>query len=222
MTDREKYIKELEETIAKFMAPLKGIPFPIVIQVLSGHKVLPFDETSRDDRSLLSKMERAAATAGKNAFNKGILAKRPNEAGNYIEPFVIDALQEVGLKADTPLTNKGTKKATGYPDIQITDPAGRVSYLECKTYNLKSRDTTFRSFYLSPSKEDFKVTKDGRHFMMSFQLEQASRSGRSVFVPVHWGIYDLSHLKVAVKHEFNASNRDLYQEGKLLAEGDIR
>ncbi len=41
------------------------------------------------------------------------------------------------------------------------------------------------------------------------------------FVPIAWEIYTLDKLLVQVKHEFNASNRDLYRPEALIAEGKI-
>lgn len=219
-----KYTKELEDTLAKFMQPVKDIPFTIAIKVLSGFDVLGFDKSSGKDIELLELLKKAANTAGKRAYETGIFTTRPNEAGNRIEPFVKKALSEVGLKADTPLARSGARKATGYPDIEILDRYGRTIYLECKTYNIKNIDTTQRAFYFSPS-ENFKVTKDALHLMLSFQLEKESRGGQTAFVPVHWRLYSLESLTVDMKHEFNQNNRKMYgSESKpetLLAESSI-
>ena len=90
--------------------------------------------------------------------------------------------------------------------------------MDCKIYSGKTKGQTFRSFYLSPS-SDPKITEDAFHMLMSFELATERRSGTTVRVPVHWGIYELARLKLHVKFEFNASNSELYTEESLLLSG---
>lgn len=217
MIGKDEYIRELEKTIGKFLTPLKGIPFPIAIKALTGFEVIPFDATQTENKKLLESMSKVAQIAGMRASIKGIFANRPNEAGNHIEPFVLGALNEAGLKADTPVAKSGRKQTVGYPDIQIEDEYGRTVYLECKTFSSKMKGTTFRSFYFSPSKNP-KITKNAFHLLMSFEL---LLDARGAFIPVSWQIYTLDELLIQVKHEFNASNKDLYTEKALLASGKI-
>lgn len=221
MRKKGEYIRQLEEVISKFMSPLDDIPFPVAIKAISGHEVVAFHGREARDRELLEKLSRAAELAGNAAYGEGIEARRPNEVGNYIEPYVKTGLNEVGLTAETPVTILGKRQSTGYPDIEITDNFDRTTYLECKTYNLENIDTTQRAFYFSPSKKACKITKDARHLVLSFQIETASREGRRVYTPVHWRVYDTFTMHVQVKHEFNASNRQIYREDSLLAEGEI-
>jgi len=220
MNDREEYIRQLEAIISKFLEPLRGIPYPIAIKALTECEVLHFDLSNEDNKELLELLESAAQRAGEEAYKQGISTKRPNEAGNHIEPFVISALNKVGLKADKPLTKSGKKKVAGYPDIEIIDKHGRVIYLDCKTYSAETKNQSFRTFYFSPS-EDPKITKNAFHMLLSFELTKEERDGKTVFVPISWQLYTLEKLEVQVKHEFNASNRDLYKEEFLLACGEI-
>jgi len=219
---KDDYVKQLEDTITKFMAPLQGIPFPIAIKAISGHEVIPFDRGNKQDLGLLEKLCQAADIAGKQAFQDGIFRKRPNEVGNDIEPYVKEALRAIGLQADTPLTQKQRRQATGYPDIEVIDSNGRITYLECKTYNLAMLGTTFRAFYFSPSSKSCKITADARHLVMSFQIEVVQRKGQQAYIPVHWRIYSTDSMVVQVKHEFNANNRQMYRQEALLAEGSIK
>jgi len=216
--------KNLEDTLKDLLQPMEDIPFAVAIAVISGHKVLNLDMSLSKDAELLELLAKAASIAGERARKEGIFADRPNEAGNVIEKFVKAALNEVGLKADTPFAANGKRKATGYPDIEIRDKYNRTIYLECKTYNKANLDTTQRAFYFSPS-ENFKVTKDALHLMLSYELEKVRRKGRVAFVPVHWRLYSLENLTVNVKHEFNQNNRKLYgsqsAQESLLAEDDI-
>lgn len=225
MNNQEDYIKQLEQAIGRFLEPMKGIPFPVVIKALTGCNVLVFDQSLEQNKKLLEQLSKAAQIGGEKAFQEGIFTARPNEAGNHIEPFVIKGLKHVGLKAGKPISKRGKRKSAGYPDIQpdiqIEEQTGRIVYLDCKTYNTKTKDQTFRTFYFSPS-EDPKITKDAFHLLMSFELDTAERKGKRAFIPISWQIYTLDKLLIQVKHEFNASNRELYTKDALLAEGRIR
>jgi len=57
---------------------------------------------------------------------------------------------------------------------------------------------------------------------MSFELDIVKRKNKNAFVPISWQLYTLDKLLIQIKHEFNASNRDLYTKEALLAEGKIK
>jgi len=173
--EQENYINELEKTISQFLNPLKNIPFKIVLKAISGFSVLPFDKNDPKDKQLLKDLISAAKIATKNANEQGIFTSRQNEVGNHIEPFMIDALNQIeGLYAARPETKAKKKQAVGYPDIYLKDKDGRPNYIECKTYNEKNYQTTQRSFYFSPADKpsDLKVIYDARHFIISFKIEK--------------------------------------------------
>uniref|UniRef100_A0A7V3ZXI1 Uncharacterized protein n=1 Tax=candidate division WOR-3 bacterium TaxID=2052148 RepID=A0A7V3ZXI1_UNCW3 len=222
-SEREEYIRNLEKIIAQFLKPLKDIPFEVVMKAVSGHEVIPFDKKNPDDARLLEDLIEAARIATKTAYQKGIFTRRENEVGNRIEPFMIEALKKIGLKADRPKTKEDKKKATGYPDILVYDRKGRPTYLECKTYNERNYQSTQRTFYFSPAErpEDFKVIYDARHLIISFKIESVERNGKRVFVPVYWKIFSTNNLVGQIKHEFNSTNKQMYREEALLAEGGI-
>ena len=216
----KEYIQQLEETLSKFLTPLKDIPFSIAVKAISRHKVLAFQKDEEKDKKLLELLTAAMSEATKTAYKIGTQSARANEVGNHIEPFVKEAINKVGLQADTPKNSKGKKQATGYPDIFIEDSFGRSTYLECKTYNAKSIGTSLRSFYFQPSANP-KIIFDARHLMVSFKIIEEQKNGGKIFVPVLRKLYSLEKLKVQVKHEFNASNKEIYQPETLLAEGKI-
>ncbi len=174
------------------------------------------------DQRLLDMLSRAATSAGKLAGKHGIYRPRPNEVGNDMEPYVLRALRDVGLTANKPATGSRRKKAVGYPDISVIDPQGRIVYVEVKTFNIKNINTTFRSFYMSPS-DDSKVTQDAVHLVISFEIEvdETRRAGRdNCYVPVAWKIVSLYDMPIDIKHEFQASNLALYRPEAILREGD--
>jgi hypothetical protein len=208
--------------LAEIVRPEKQIPFKDVIEATTHFRVLDFDTNNPAHLELRRKLFQAAALAGERAATAGIDADRANEAGNHLEPFVRTALREAGLAARVPVNTEGDAQATGYPDVEIT--GATPCYLELKTYNAATANTTQRSFYYSPSAHP-KVTRDALHFLLAYQLEKTSRDGRTLFVPIHWKLITLEDLLVDLKFEFNQSNRGLYGEGAaraLLSEGDLK
>jgi hypothetical protein len=209
----DEYVKQLEEVISKMLSPLKDIPLKIVIKSLSGYDILDFDITDPKDKKLLDCLIQALKNAMQSINNNGIHTARPNEAGNAIEPYVKDELTKLGCNAHTPNTLSGKEKSSGYPDIVFTDKEGRINYLECKTFNQKTINSSLRTFYLSPS-NDFKITSDAHHFLASFEMEER----QSVFYVKGFKLLTLEKLKVDVKNEFNANNKELYKPQNILYE----
>ena len=200
------------------LQPLKGISLGIVIEGLSGKNVIPFENNNVIENIVLDNLIKVADIVLQNVNLVGIKRTRPNEVGNDIEPYVKKALNQIGYKADTPLTQNGNKKSTGYPDIEFLDDFKTSHYLECKTFNIENIDTTQRSFYLSPS-VDFKVTKDSHHFGISFEVYTDSEEGRyHIYKIKGWKILDLSELELDVKYEFNSDNKRLYNQKLILAQ----
>jgi len=218
-----EYTSRLENVIKQMLTPLKDVPFNLVIEALTGKKVVPFDFHNNDDIELLEILKKVAIDAG-NAINKnGIESKRPNEVGNYIESYVKNALAMYDLSPDVPSGISGRKKAAGYPDI-IFFYKNKPYYLECKTYNLDNIATTQRSFYFSPS-DDFKVIYDTHHFILSYEMIiQSRKAENNIYRCKHYKILSLESLSLDIKYEFNSDNQRMYS-GKngtvILEEGEI-
>ena len=219
----ENYISKLENAVKQMLKPLKDIPFNLVIESLTGKKVIPFNPKNPEDNELLGILKAVAVKAGKAINNSGIIRARPNEVGNDIELFVKFAMEHYNLNPDIPSGKSEKKKAMGYPDI-VFYYNKKPYYLECKTYNRKNIGTTQRSFYFSPS-EDFKVIYDTHHFIISYEMNVVDRKGnRDIYKCRHWKILSIESLSLDVKHEFNSDNKRLYSEGggaRLLAEGSV-
>lgn len=205
-----EYTKRLENVIKQMLQPLKDVPFNLVIEAISGKKVISFDFTNPQHRKVLALLKQAALIAGKEINRKGILRERRNEVGNAIETYVRDALNSLGLKAEIPGGPSGRKKAAGYPDILFWCD-NTPYYLECKTYQSKNIKSTQRSFYFSPSKE-FKIVYDTIHFMLAYEIiEIAGEKGKgSIYKCKHYKILSIESLSVDVKYEFNSNNERLY------------
>lgn len=219
----EKYISKLENAIKQMLTPLKDIPFNLVIESLTGKRVIPFAPNNPEDIEILDILKDVALNAGKMINEEGIVRARANEVGNDIEGFIKSAMHNCNLTPDIPSGISGRKKAMGYPDI-IFYHRGKPYYLECKTYNQENIETTQRSFYFSPS-EDFKVIYDTHHFIISYEMYVADRKGsKNVYKCKHWKILSLESLSLDVKYEFNSDNKRLYsgEDGTLLlAEGKV-
>jgi hypothetical protein len=212
-----EYTKRLENIIKQMLQPLKDIPFNLVIEAMTGKKVLSFDFTRPDHQEVLKLLKQAALNAGKEINKTGILRPRPNEVGNDIEPYVRNALNSLGLNADIPVGPSGHKKAMGYPDILFWFNETPY-YLECKTYNIENIETTQRSFYFSPS-DEFKVIYDAPHLILSFEIYVAGESGENhIYKCKHYKILSIESLSLDVKYEFNSDNKRMYsgKDGTII------
>lgn len=171
MTDAER-AEHLENLLATFLKPIKGIPFPVVIKAICGNVVEDVDLSDPDDAALIDALEKAARLTAQLVTQSPIRRPRPNEVGNDLEPFVVRAASECGLAASSPKSKTGRGQQTGYPDILIRDAKGRNTYLEIKSFAAGSPATTMRSFYLSPSANP-KVCLDARHSFLALECRQA-------------------------------------------------
>lgn len=125
----KKYTEKLENIIEQMLKPIKGIPFNLVINSLSGYKIIPFNKNNKKDIQTLKDLSLIAKKVCIDINKIGIKRSRPNEVGNDIEIFVKKTLNDVGLKAGIPKTKNGNKKSTGYPDIEFIDKFNRINYL---------------------------------------------------------------------------------------------
>ena len=221
MNDKQK-IAELEAVLTQFLRPVRNIPFSLIIKSMSGHDVLAINRDDVNDAALVKKLTEVAQRSSQLVAEKPIRRNRPNEVGNDIEAYVIDAAKQLGLSAEKPKTKSGIVKTTGYPDVLLGDSSGRPVYLECKIFGQGSALTTMRSFYLSPS-DNFKVTVSALHLLIAFGVEREPipESRDSFYRAVSFKLVDLSALKCDVKYEFNSDNRRLYHEESILAEGPL-
>lgn len=218
---KDSYTEQLENVIKQMLRPINGVPLNLVMETITGKKVIAFDNNNPMDEALLSTLIIVAKQTGDEINKTGIASRRANEVGNRIENFVLNSLNANSFRAETPKTKSGRAQSTGYPDIYFCDQANRHNYLECKTYNIESIDTSLRSFYLSPSK-DPKIIYDAHHFVLSYEIFEAGRiKGENIYKCKSWKILSIDKLNLNVKYEFNASNKALYDESLILAEGKI-
>ena len=204
--------KMISDIFCKMGAPYKKkiTPRPLheVIHDICGKKVIRFKKTNQQDKDLKNAIERACKNTCKDLKTNPIVANRPNEVGNKIEPYVMKFLNKIkGYTASRP-----RDKVNGYPDILLKEPDGRYTYIECKTYNKDKIKQTLRSFYLSPS-EKFKVEHDALHLVVAFEMYQA---GQKKYQAAGFKIIDAYNLPCTLKLEWNSNNKLLYELPPLL------
>ena len=218
-----EYIKRLENVIKQMLQPLKNIPFNLVIETMTGKKVLSFDFTKSDHQKVLALLKQSALNAGREINKTGISRKRANEVGNDIEPYTRNALNLLNLNAGIPVGPSGNKKSMGYPDILFWYNKTPY-YLECKTYNIENIGSSQRSFYFSPS-DEFKVIYNAPHFILSFEIYVAGENGsKHIYKCKHYKILSIESLSLDVKYEFNSDNKRMYSNRNgaiILVEGKI-
>ena len=183
-------------------------PFHEIIREISGNQVIPFNIKDSRDVQLCKDINQVCMTICQTLKEAPIQSERINEVGNKIEPYVIDVFNEIdGYKASVPMG-----KVTGYPDVLIEEHDNRYSYIECKTYNRNSIDSSFRSFYFSGSKT-FKVEHDARHLVLGFEIVLVAEQQ---FRPVGFKMVDAYNLLCTLKEEWNSNNKLLYGLPLLL------
>ena len=141
---------------------------------------------------------------------------RINEASSHFEDMLRELLNRIpGFTCDFPRTSEDRVQRSGYPDLRLVETAtNRVFYLDPKLYAAGSRDSSFRTFYFEPKSTTNKVRDDAVHLLIGFEHE-AKINGRWTFT--RWDLVDLSHFKVRLKAEFQASNRDIYRDEAIVA-----
>lgn len=202
MINREEQLKTI---IKQMLTPLKNIPLDIIIESICGHTIFAYDGYAK------KKIIQIVDSSGLSINKKGIRSKRPNEIGNYCEPFVISAIHKLGYIANTPQTISGKKRSAGYPDIEALIE-NKPFYIEIKSYDLTTKSSSLRSFYLSPSR-DFKVTKDAYHLIFAYEMKQVKTG---LFKTSRCTVLDARNLLCDVKYEFNSDNKRMYEESHNL------
>ena len=199
-----------EESLAQLLRPMKNIPFEEAVIELYGVTVEKFDAENENNQKILDRITKAMRNACKMIQLNPIERPRPNEVGNEMKEFVIDALCKEGLEAFRPKTKDGKGKSAGYPDIRISTDDIPI-YLEVKTFSADNYNTTQRSFYFSPT-DNPKITDNAHHLLIGFEMAQK----KNLYTPEAFEIVDLYGLSCDIKFEFNSHNKKLYENERIL------
>lgn len=201
MNDFKVFIKRL-------IQGADNVYFRDVIESATGKKILP---VSPELKKELLKMKKCFSgnLKGISKHVEKNYTGRANELSNYLEPIISSEINKLkNFKAIKPVLAGGKTQTAGYPDLFISVGAFKF-YLEVKTFQLKTKDSSLRTFYYQPS-ENSKVTISCPHLLIGFEVESKGESNRSPFIIKNFKIIDLYRLKVNLKPEFNASNIELY------------
>lgn len=190
--------------------------FPLVVAAVSGKKVLPVAGRKSRERvsaAITAVMDRLLVEM--NAEDSPIRSlRRINEGSRFFEAGLLEGLERTeGISCGIPPTREGAAQRSGYPDLRITDEAtGDVYYLDPKLMERGSSSSSLRTFYFEPKDNTLKITEDATHLLLG--IEHDGNAGKWEFLG--YQLVDLSGLKVRLKAEFQASNRDLYREPSVL------
>ena len=194
----------------------RAFDFATVAEAVSGKRVIPLSKMASGERvsgevsSVLSEVIAEMNSEGSPV--QGL--RRINEGSRFFEDGLLKGLNAVeGLKCEIPRTREGKEQRSGYPDLKITDEAtGEVFYLDPKLMEQASVESTLRTFYFEPKDGTLKINEEAAHLLVG--IEHDGVDGNWHFTG--WRIVDLSGLKVRLKAEFQASNRDIYGESSEL------
>ena len=192
--------EQLILAVVKAPEIIESIDFSEVVRVTNGHQVIPLDiKGSLEDKELFNKISMSAKRYIElcRRTRRRLQGNRINEVGNAIEEEFVQELSRNGLEA----TKLGE---AGYPDMKIIDGYGRVSYVESKAIS-KGWDSTLRSFYYTTGK---KIKTDARHLLIGWMVREERDKYWEI---IGCRIVDLSKIKLKLKSEFNAGNKELYE-----------
>ena len=194
----------------------RDFDFSLVVEAVSGKKVLPAkgrESQARVAAAITAVMDRLLLEM--NADDSPIRGlRRINEGSRFFEDGLLEALEKMeGVTCSIPPTREGSAQRSGYPDLRITDEAtGDVYYLDPKLMERGSTTSSLRTFYFEPKDNTLKITDDATHLLLG--IEHDGKDGEWTFLG--YQLVDLCGLKVRLKAEFQASNRDLYAEPSVL------
>jgi hypothetical protein len=194
---------------------LKGIDFSEVLAATSGRKIIPIDPAN--DKPWLDELA---------AILDRILAKlnepthpihsagRINEASRFIEEELLTECAAIeGWSCGIPKTAAGEEQRSGYPDLRLVLADGSVVYLDPKLHAAGSRESSLRTFYYEPKTTTGKVLDDARHLLVGVHHNEG-HGGQLRFEG--WDLVDVSKIKVRLKAEFQASNKDMYRDETIV------
>ena len=190
--------------------------FPVVVAAVSGKKVLLSkgrESHARVTAAITAVMDRLLVEM--NAEGSPIRGlRRINEGSRFFEDGLLEGLEKTeGITCGIPPTREGSAQRSGYPDLRITDEVtGDVYYLDPKLMERGLAESSLRTFYFEPKDSTLKITDDATHLLIG--IEHDGNDGEWVFLG--YQLVDLSGLKVRLKAEFQASNRELYQKPSVL------
>jgi ribosomal protein S21 len=212
----EEILRKIEEyrgIIGKVLEAFKGISFPIIVEVATDTKVEPFNLKAEEDKKLVEELAKLADITLRRFYENPIRIRRINEVSNFLErefPKIFNTNREK-FEVIKKVEHLG---GMGYPDEEILDSFGRTTYVDIKG-TTRPETGSARDFYFTPLTEaKKKIRKNARHSLSSFIIT----GDPNMFRTIGWKLVDLSKIRVSMKPEFNADNKELYRKETIVAE----
>ena len=226
----EERLEEYRKIVQKILEAFHGVPFPIIVESTTNTKAEIIDLSNEKDKTLVKELSELAdlvaikynkTNIDKYSYQriKGKLPKnfRPNEVSIILEHKLpqIFSLNRSKFKVIREIRHF---TQTGYPDEKVVDIYGRVTFVEIKA-TTRPDEGSPRDFYFTPLENTkSKVNVNGRHLLLGFIIKEVQPK---VFRTVGWKLVDLTKIKVSMKPEFNADNREIYKKEAIIAENWI-
>ena len=195
----------------------RSFSFAEVIKSSSGKEVIPYNYSDSSHayclRAILSAVSATIIQLNsKNSPSIGL--RRINECSRHAEDLLrLELNKDPEIRCEIPLNTKGKKQRSGYPDLLITHrSSGLKIYLDPKLFEKKSRASSLRTFYFEPRLRTIKVQYHALHILVG--ISHDGNDGHWKFSDPE--LVDLSKLKVRLKAEFQASNRDMYRKALII------
>lgn len=195
---------------------LKGIPFSEVLAATTGKKILSVPSDAPWLKQLAAVLNRTLAAMNEPSHPIHTVG-RINEASRFIEDqLMAECNKEPGWSCGIPRTSAGEEQRSGYPDLRLVLEDQSVVFLDPKLFARGSKNSTLRTFYYEPKSTTSKVHDDARHLLVGVQ-HNGGEGGQIRFE--EWDLVDVSKIKVQLKAEFQASNKDMYRSDTILLKG---
>lgn len=192
---------------------LKGIPFSEVLAATTGKNILPVPRDAAWLSRLAAVLDRTLAAMNDPAHPIHSVG-RINEASRFIEDqLMAECNKEPGWSCAIPRTSSGDEQRSGYPDLRLVLDDKTVVFLDPKLFARGSKASTLRTFYYEPKSTTGKVHDHASHLLVGVQ-HNGGEGGKIRFE--EWDLVDVSKIKVQLKAEFQASNKDLYRNDTIL------
>lgn len=208
-------MEDFDIFVRRLIKGAKNVLFRDVVKSASGFNILKVDGVYLEaikqiKESLKSDLDSISKSIEKN------FSGRANELSNYLEGVVKTHINNKlrGFLASIPKAGKNRRSA-GYPDLIVEFEKGKYVYVEVKTYQIKTINSSLRSFYFKPSEQN-KIMESCPHIIIGFEVISLGRNNRSPFKINNFKIVDLYDLKVDLKPEFNANNPAIYRGCKEI------
>jgi hypothetical protein len=190
---RQRQLDQLKEAAKIFLRPMERLPFPVVVEAMTGKEVLPV--TGRpQDMALLKALASACIQAVVASTKSPTTANRPNEVSAQIEDLLSEKLTAASLRVERPQA-ASSHSPGGYPDLLVWQDR-EPTYLEVKVSREENIDQgSARNFFYQPTSRS-KILHSGRHLLAGFAIKEI---GEKQWVLKAWKLCDLWHLRVKLK-----------------------